>query len=226
MGENKCEVCGISSFEKRVTFYKKYGMHLCSKHYGQLTRHGKILDSESKTQRDKNEIIYHGDYAEVVIFNQPTGKSYSVLIDVEDVPIISKHKWGLNIQKTRYGYMTVVSSINKKIVKMHRFIIGYAGDLVVDHINRNPLDNRKSNLRIVTPTKNKQNVSPNGVYKRNNGKWCATFQRDNKQYWVGTFESKLAAECARKNAIMEYDAKNSDDLARAFVDANRSGGGS
>lgn len=216
MNETACDICGVSSANKRVTFFREYNKHLCPKHYNQLRRFGEITDSIPKSERDKNDIIMRGEYAEVIIDNVPTGKRYAVLIDAEDVERVSKHKWNVNIQRNRYNYTTVVSMVDKKLVKMHRFILGYYGDLVVDHINGNTLDNRKSNLRIVTPTENKQNVNPVGIYKRS-GKWAASFQRDNQQHWVGTFNTAEEARQARKDAIEKYD------LARAFVDAKRSG---
>ena len=47
--------------------------------------------------------------------------------------------------------------------KMHRWVLGIMPnenqDLVVDHINHNGLDNRKENLRLVTASQNKRNVT-------------------------------------------------------------------
>lgn len=59
---------------------------------------------------------------------------------------------------------------------MHRFIINCNdSNLVVDHINHNPLDNRKCNLRICTSQENGYNKTVNdgcivGVSKMENNK--------------------------------------------------------
>ena len=46
---------------------------------------------------------------------------------------------------------------NRKIIALHRFITECPGNKIVDHINKNSLDNRMSNLRIVTTGQNMLN---------------------------------------------------------------------
>lgn len=72
------------------------------------------------------------------------------LISPEDFEEVSKHEW--LISKTGYAYST-------KGELMHRFIARPEGDLVVDHINRNRLDNRRENLRNCTQAQNIRNTS-------------------------------------------------------------------
>ncbi len=78
----------------------------------------------------------------------------SYLVDAEDYSKVSKHKWALRSIKNselKYAY-------NKHSkVWMHRMILNAPKGLLVDHINGNGLDNRKTNLRLCTHSQNMQN---------------------------------------------------------------------
>lgn len=106
-------------------------------------------------------------------------------------------------------------SIKKKGVikklQMHREIIkkyynNLQGDQYVDHINGNRLDNRKTNLRIITSKQNvynkrkqKNNTSGfKGIHKTENGKWRVVIGYNHKQIYLGRFSSK-------KDAALAYD---------------------
>lgn len=94
----------------------------------------------------------------------------------------------------------------------------YEDGCVVDHINRNPLDNRKSNLRVVTMQgnarnrdyKNKKIASDNksgytGVYwsKQHEKWWCEINYNKNREY-LGMFDLKKDAISARRTAEDKY----------------------
>ena len=72
------------------------------------------------------------------------------LIDTEDIEIVSKYQW-----KIVGGYAR--TKIDDKTISMHRLITKAEEGFVVDHINHNGLDNRKSNLRICTQSNNAMN---------------------------------------------------------------------
>ena len=81
-------------------------------------------------------------------------------IDEEDLEIVKKYKWRAHKTKTKYkeNYyaITDVKQPNGKntTLYMHRLIMDVSKGFVVDHINRNGLDNRKKNLKIVTQKEN------------------------------------------------------------------------
>jgi hypothetical protein len=85
-------------------------------------------------------------------------KGYEVLIDDEDADRIMSLKWFVNGNGREHIYFghRVFEGTN---IRLHRFIMGCVkGDgRIVDHINGNTLDNRKSNLRFVTPSQSQCN---------------------------------------------------------------------
>ncbi len=77
---------------------------------------------------------------------------------------------------------------NKKYFSLPRFILKAEKDRIVDHINRNPLDNRRCNLRIVNARQSalnrrlKSNTGRIGVSKTKRTK------RDNKYFYEAYFQ--------------------------------------
>lgn len=123
----------------------------CTKHYAQIQHHGKIIN----TIYDKNEIIKHDDYAEIIVRNKQGAIKGKALIDLDDVDKCKRFKWGMYSNGYFYG------NINKILrIRLHRFVLGLDDWNInneVDHINRNRADNRKSNLRIVNRSDNNKN---------------------------------------------------------------------
>lgn len=86
--------------------------------------------------------------------------------------------------------------------------------MVVDHINHNTLDNRKSNLRIVPQKINLQNKSgafknsKSGIrgvcYHKASGKWYARVYVDRKEVFQKLFNTKEEAEKHVINAREKY----------------------
>jgi len=84
-------------------------------------------------------------------------KGQRILVSEDYAAEFLKYKWSIN----SHGY--VVRGINRKnadgswlrkTFKLHRLIAGAAPGEIVDHINRNKLDNRKHNLRVTTNSMN------------------------------------------------------------------------
>jgi len=69
-----------------------------------------------------------------------------LLADKSDLQFIEAHIWYCDDRNY------VNCKINKRRIKFHNLILGHSPtiSLSVDHINRNPLDNRRFNLRITT----------------------------------------------------------------------------
>lgn len=113
----------------------------CQKHYSRYKRGN---DVEAKTRFDRRPSRIVGDVAYIELAN---GKG-EVQID-KDFSHLNAHNWSLSGD----GYpMTYVKG---KLIKIHHMVLGKPEKgLVTDHINRDKLDNRKSNLRFVTQREN------------------------------------------------------------------------
>lgn len=95
-----------------------------------------------------------------------------------------------------------------KTIRLHRFILDAPPELAVDHINGNPLDNRRSNIRLATEQQNKFNQKQRteshtkykGVYTRGDGRWSAAITVNQKRHQLGTFGTQYDAAIAYNNA--------------------------
>lgn len=104
-----------------------------------------------------NEYIEEKDYYLLHIINTSNVEIYSK-IDKEDYPIVSQYKWTLSIHAE--DIRVVSNSPELKRIGLHQFILNKSDEYVIDHINRDPLDNRKINLRVTTRSINSINAKP------------------------------------------------------------------
>lgn len=114
------------------------------------------------------------------------GGKKTTLLDQSDFEWASKYKW---FQKWNDYVFRWGKKPNGKpyMILLHREIMGES-ELDVDHINRNRLDNRRSNLRFATRSQNlanKQKLSGNFTSKFKGVRWHQARNR-----WVATIVSK------------------------------------
>jgi HNH endonuclease len=136
-----------------------------------------------------------------------TQNKYTI-VDDEDFDYLSQWRW----QVSWNGY---VIRRYKKTIRMHRLINKTPDGLFTDHINRNKLDNRKSNLRTVTKSENgfNTNLSKNnksgckGVYWDGfTNKWRAEIKLNYKKISLGRYVNLIDAVSARKEGEEKYHA--------------------
>jgi hypothetical protein len=128
------------------------------------------------------------------------------VLDSEDVPLVDGLLWSM----TRTGY----AFNSKHSLYMHRLILGVSDRRIyVDHINRDKLDNRKSNLVTCSSQENQRNCSSTrgstsrfkGVsWDKNRNKWSAVITVHRKLIHLGRFENEIEAAIAYDKAAREH----------------------
>lgn len=125
-------------------------------------------------------------------------KGTYALIDIEDLEKVKPYYWG-----SYNSYFK--GSINGKGIWLHRFIMNCPEGLVVDHLNGDPKDNRKCNLRICTQADNMQNKRVKGCsFNKAKQKWEAYIGVNYKRIYLGSFLTEQGAIEARKQAENIY----------------------
>ncbi len=131
------------------------------------------------------------------------------IIEKADLILVSGFVWRLS----QAGY--VAATRGKMNIFMSRLIAGAGPEEIVDHINRNTLDNRTANLRICTKGQNSANraadrrrLGTSSIYKgvswsKTKNKWVAYLHHQGKTQYVGTFTNEFDAALAYNKRALD-----------------------
>lgn len=146
--------------------------------------------------------------AELQMTNAP---GTAALVDDDDFGFLNQWQWRVNSE----GYVIRSINLNGKeyVRRLHRIIADAPDGVMVDHINGNPLDNRRKNLRTVTPRQNCLNRSATrnkahpykGVYKNKcAATYTARINAGGKSRYLGSFSDPVDAARAYDEAAREF----------------------
>lgn len=146
-------------------------------------------------QLGDNDILYGFD---------KKGKKFC--LDMQDFDTVWRYRWSVDFN----GY--VVGSASCKQVKLHRLLLNPKPGELVDHINGDPSDNRRCNLRICGYRENLSNsrlrtnntTGFKGVVKLQNGNFKAQISRNYKRFNLGEFPTPVEAAVAYDKAALLY----------------------
>ena len=165
-----------------------------------------LNDAVLKTHYEKT-ITRNANNEAVILITRQEDTCLECIVDDVYWHDLMLHNWWMN---GSYVWTT----IDKKRISMHSYLIGKKNQNfeLIDHINKNTLDNRITNLRSVSHTVNAHNKNKKpscsstfiGVSKRGL-KWHASISHNNVRRYIGTFETEIeAAEAYNKKASELY----------------------
>jgi hypothetical protein len=174
----------------------------------------------------KNSYLIEDDIAVI----QPNGKNKHIhfMVDRDDLEKIALHSWRVYAHYRDNSYKRVETSFcdpyskTSRHISLSRFLCDAKDDQVVDHIDGNPLNNRRNNLRLTTRLGNSQNarktiLPTSSKYKgvswhRKKQKWIVSVRANKKNYYLGYFTSE-------KDAAIAYNQK-AKELHCEFANLN------
>ncbi len=150
-----------------------------------------------KYKRRQAKLCLCGDHGWVVLT-----RGFIALFSVRDLEIVNQSTWSA-LGKGALIYARRGS--RGRTTFLHRSIMDEPAGMVIDHANRNPLDNRRENLRVATQSQNMANSksysglsSPyKGVsWSAKDKKWRAAIRDGGKTKFLGNFNTEEAAYAA------------------------------
>jgi hypothetical protein len=182
----------------------------CSRHARQIAVHGQITNT-LPSYKDPNAITSLGDLATIQLLKKDGQVAGLAVIDADAVNLARPYKWHLK----NNGY--VQSKGKSGTFYLHRLITGASPLQVVDHVDGNPMNNCRSNLRVCTQSDNLANRGANkpsktgekGVFPYKGGpRFAAQITRNRKVFSLGVFntvaEAKAAYDAKAKELFGEY----------------------
>jgi hypothetical protein len=134
-------------------------------------------------------------------------KGMFALVDEVDA-MYAGFNWHVAAEK--YAARSARVNGKKSLIYLHRVLLGAKPGQIVDHINGNTLDNRRSNLRFVTKGQNNANrhkrlskTSYLGVCVTRGGKFRAGHHENGKFKQIGVFDTPKEAAIRRDQYIKE-----------------------
>jgi hypothetical protein len=181
----------VDHIHRQTLDNRKSELWLCSSRQDQCNREGPVTD----IQLTKGQVA---------------------LIDSEDFELVNRYKWCASWNSTTQSFYAL-TNIRKPGGKstqigMHRLIMNAQPGEQVDHIHHQTLDNRKSELRLCTPSQNAcnrraQSNNTSGIigvsWHKKSGKWRATIQQHGKAIHLGLYDTPELANEARCKAVAE-----------------------
>lgn len=164
-----------------------------------------IVNYNKENKRKVNSYKLDGEYG--IGYASNTGNEF--YFDLEDFDKIKDYCWNEHILSNGYHSLETRIPGSNETIRMHQIIVGKWSD----HNDRNPLNNRKYNLRKASYAENSQNHSKRkdntsgitGVtFNKRMNKWQVCININKKRTHLGSFINKEDAIITRLKAESKY----------------------
>lgn len=121
-------------------------------------------------------------------------------------------QWAWQLSEKGYARRSVTFDGKTSVIWMHRVVCCAPGNAIVDHANKNTLDNRLSNLRYANASDNNRNRKPNAI-RKDQAKYKGVYKNHN----CGTYYSRISfKEAGKMKNLYLGSFASEEDAARAY----------
>ena len=184
-----------------------------------------------------NEYYEKEEFVLLKIFRKDLTESYDVLIDKSDFENVSKGQWYAYMSRKNTHLKNIIEILytihnkdkhKKKTYNIYQWILDTKDkNIIVDHKNRNRLDNRRFNIEISNAYNNRINQTYKGYnYDKATDKYLVRITCDKKAINIGRYNTELEAETTylkamillEKDKISEYHKQRIKELNIKLTD--------
>lgn len=191
------KTCSVLGCDRPV-----YGKGFCKAHHQQVRVHGRIVSANIRRRGNDYEI--RQDHAELILRDIAGNETARAMVDLDDLCRARQYTWSLHSN----GYVRCMHK--GRTTYLHRVLLRLmSGGQEVDHIDRDKLNNRKSNLRCcphwVNACNKAHTVQPTRLKRNLRKPYRAQLVRNGRVIRLGYFCSEEEARQALDEARLAID---------------------
>ncbi len=147
-------------------------------------------------------------------------RGFSTIVDSDQYDRVSWYSWYSGTKSKKGSIYAICNQFKATHYNLSNFILDVPNGIIVDHINGDTLDNRKSNLRVVTKSQNAQNSRKPVRAKGTTSKYKGVNWDKTRNCWRASIQMSLGRFSSELEAAKAYDKKAKElfgDFARLNI---------
>jgi len=191
------EIASDLNIKTESIYQWNYDNHVPNKHLKYLAQ--KFNVDEEYINKQVNDINFHqprkrgfNEYkidgeTTIIYITKKNGDTFECLIDTEDLDKVKNYRWHMHYHPEcknpcYVGATIYIDAKHEEIRLMHSIIMNVDRNVLVDHIDNDPLNNRKLNLRVIPKRSNTTNR--NGANRNNKSGYRNVFWNTRENCWT------------------------------------------